>query len=60
MAHDEKIQPTDETTAAQNPAGDVLSDDDLDVVAGGTYSQNDAMATEGVGTWGCCTGDFCP
>lgn len=59
MAHDEKIQPTDETTAAQNPAGDVLSDDDLDVVAGGTYSQSEAMATESAYTLGCCTTPNC-
>ena len=55
MAHDEKIQPADETTPAHNPAGDVLGDDELDAVAGGTTSQSEAMATESIGTWGCCT-----
>lgn len=54
MAHDEIIdswkKPADDTSAPANPAGDALTDDELDVVAGGAT----AASTEYFLTLGCC------
>ena len=59
MAHDEKIQPADDITPAardSSPAGDLLSDDELDAVAGGIDNESTSMATEWLATTlGCCT-----
>ena len=58
MANEEIIQswkqPSDDkSNAPANPAGDSLSDSDLDRVAGGVAPES--MTTEGALTLGCCT-----